>query len=59
MLSKDFADKYGVLLLEDIAAKKARLRIAVLQRGNLVENVNRAMVESYGITYADIEKWNH
>lgn len=57
IVSKDFADKYGIHSLEDIAAKKPPLRITVLPRGNLVENINRAVLESYGITYADIEKW--
>lgn len=57
IISKDFADKYGIRSFEDIAKKKPPIRAAVNQRGNLLEKVNRIIFESYGITYDDIKKW--
>lgn len=57
IISKEFADKYGIKSYEDIAEKKPPIRIAVNQRGNLLEKVNRLVFESYGITYEDIKSW--
>jgi TRAP transporter TAXI family solute receptor len=56
-ITKDFADKYGIKSLDDIVRKKPPFRVAVNQRGNLLEKVNRIIFESYGITYDDIKKW--
>jgi TRAP transporter TAXI family solute receptor len=57
IISKEFADKYGITSMEDIAAKKPPIRVAVNQRGNLSEAVNRIALEAYGITYEDIKSW--
>ncbi|MDM5196709.1 TAXI family TRAP transporter solute-binding subunit [Fictibacillus enclensis] len=57
IMSRSFADKYGITSFEDIAAKKPPIKIAVDQRGNLSEMLNRLTLESYGITYSDIKKW--
>jgi TRAP-type uncharacterized transport system substrate-binding protein len=57
VVSKDFTDKYGITSMEDIAAKKPPIRVAINQRGNLNETVNRLMFEGYGFTYDDIKKW--
>lgn len=57
VVSKDFADKYGITSMEDIAEKKPPIRAAVNQRGNLNETVNRLMFEAYGFTYDDIQAW--
>ncbi|QCJ41224.1 TAXI family TRAP transporter solute-binding subunit [Bacillus sp. S3] len=56
-ITKDFADKYGIASMEDIAEKKPPIRIGVNQRGNMVEKVNKYVFESYGISYDDIKKW--
>jgi uncharacterized protein len=57
VVTKAFEDKYGVKSFKDIAAKKAPLVIAVNQRGNMVEAVNRAILEAYGISYKNLESW--
>lgn len=57
VISKQFADQYGIESLADIGEKQAPLRAAVNQRGNLSETVNRNIFEAYGFTYEDIESW--
>lgn len=57
ILTKDFADEHGIASMEDLATKKPPVRIAVNQRGNMVQHMNRQILEAYGITYEDIESW--
>lgn len=57
VLSKRFADEYGIETIADIKENQAPLRATVNQRGNLSEAVNRVVFESYGFTYEDIESW--
>ncbi|WP_419888054.1 TAXI family TRAP transporter solute-binding subunit [Neobacillus niacini] len=56
-ITKDFAEKYGITSMEDIAEKKPPIRIGVNQRGNMVEKVNKYVFEAYGISYDDIKNW--
>lgn len=57
VISKAFADKYGIKSMEDIAVRKPPIRVAVDQRGNLTEALCRTVLEAYGISYDDIKKW--
>lgn len=57
VMTAEFADEHGITSMSDIATVKPPLRIAVNQRGNMVEDTNRRILEAYGITYEDIESW--
>lgn len=57
VVTKAFLEKHGVKSFKDIVAKKAPLVIAVNQRGNMVEAVNREILEAYGISYKTLESW--
>lgn len=57
IMTKDFADKHGINSMDDLAKKKPPLRMAVNQRGNMVQHMNRQILEAYGISYKDIESW--
>lgn len=54
---KEFVDKYGIKSFKDIAAKKPPIVVAVNQKGNLSEAMNRDTFAKYGFTYDDIKKW--
>lgn len=57
VITKSFADQYGVQYLSDIAKKKAPIRMGVNQKGNITENMYRTALEAVGITYEDIESY--
>jgi TRAP transporter TAXI family solute receptor len=57
ILTKEFADKYGIKTFEDIAVKKPPLRVASNRRGNVVHEVVDRMFRAIGVTEKDIEKW--
>jgi uncharacterized protein len=54
---KDFADKYGVKSLADIAAKKVPVRIGINQKGNLNSLAAMTALETNGITEKDLKTW--
>jgi len=47
----------GLTSIEEIRQKKYPLRLNVMYRGSLMETASRTLLESYGITYEDIESW--
>lgn len=47
----------GITSLEEIKEKKYPLRIAVNKKGSAMDEANKLVLNSYGITYEDIEKW--
>ncbi len=57
VVSQRFADRYGIATADDLIAAKAPVRFGVNTRGNMVQELNRAILEAYGVTYADIESW--
>lgn len=57
VMTRSFMDKYGIKTLRDLAEKKPPVRIAVNQRGNMVQEMNKQILAAYGISYADIEAW--
>jgi TRAP transporter TAXI family solute receptor len=57
LANKDWADKYGIKTVADIAAKKPPMRIAVNRPGNLDGNVSINSLAAEGISLDDIKKW--
>jgi hypothetical protein len=55
--NKQWAEKYGIKTVADIAKKKPPMRIAVNRPGNLDGDVSLAMMATSGITQDDIKKW--
>lgn len=56
-VTKEFADKYGVASVEDIAKKKAPIRVVTNKKGNINADMAIAAFEAVGATEKDIEKW--
>lgn len=54
---KDFAEKYGLKSLKDIAEKKLPIRIVTDNPGTSDEFVGRKILEFCGASYDDIKKW--
>lgn len=57
VVSKRFAQRYGIETADDLIAARAPVRVGVNTRGNMVQELNRAIFEAYGVTYEDIESW--
>ncbi len=57
IMTKEFANKYGIKSLDDLSKKKPPVRIAVNQRGNMVQDMNQKILEAYGVSYKDIKSW--
>jgi TRAP transporter TAXI family solute receptor len=57
MVTKDFADKYGISTYEDLKAKKAPVRLVLNKRGNIAHNQAVEVLAAYGISLEDIESW--
>ncbi len=57
IMTQAFADKHGIRTFEDIAAKKAPVRVAVNRRGNIAATVAERMFAAIGVTPEDIKKW--
>ncbi len=51
------SDKVKAKDLGELLASKPKLRLATVQRGGLGEIMASLILESYGASYADIEKW--
>lgn len=57
LVTKDFADKYGIKSLEDLVAKKPPVRVAINRRGNATGKISALFFEAVGITPQVIESW--
>jgi TRAP transporter TAXI family solute receptor len=57
LVTKDFADKHGIKSLEDLAAKKPPVRVAMNRRGNATGKISALFFEAVGITPQAIESW--
>jgi TRAP transporter TAXI family solute receptor len=57
LVSKDFSEKHGIKTLEDIAAKKPPIRVAMNRRGNATGRISALFFEAVGITPQAIESW--
>lgn len=57
IVTKSFADQYGLKTFEDIAAKKPPMRLALNKRGNIANDVGLHMLKAIGVTSDDVKKW--
>lgn len=57
VMSKEFADKYGIKNVADLVRKKPPVRFAVNTRGNMVQEINKEILAAYGVSYDDIKSW--
>ena len=57
VVTKAFAKKYDIQSMRDLATKKPPVRIAVNQRGNMVQETNKQILAAYGVSYKDIKSW--
>ena len=57
VLTRAFADRYGIETMRDLIASQAPVRMGVNTRGNMVQELNRQILAAYGVTYDDIESW--
>ncbi len=57
IMTKSFAERYGIETFEDIAAKKPPMRVALNKRGNIANDVGVQMLKATGVALDDIKKW--
>ena len=57
LMTKEFADKYNIKTIEDIAKAKAPMRIVLNKRGNLSNAVAESMLKDSGVDLVELEKW--
>ena len=57
IVNADYAAEHGIESLEDIAAKKLPIRIALNKRGNIASDVGEAMLNAVGASVDDIKSW--
>ncbi len=50
-------EKTGIKSFQEIKDRKFPLKIGLNRKGTLMEVAGKVVMEAYGITYADIEKW--
>lgn len=56
VISKEFADKYGIKTFADIGAKKPPIRITVAARGNITSWLYETIFEQIGFPFDKLEK---
>jgi len=57
IMTKDFADKYGIKSLGDIAAKKPPLRLVLNRRGILPSQLGELTLGAVGVKLDDLKAW--
>ncbi len=57
VLTKEFADKYGIKTVSDIAKAKPPLRVIIQKRGNVAGLLAEAIFKESGFTVDDIKAW--
>ena len=57
VITRAFADRYGIKTLRDLITTEAPVRMGVNTRGNMVQELNRSIFGAYGVTYEDVESW--
>ena len=57
VITRSFADRYGIETMRDLVTTEAPIRIGVNTRGNMVQELNRQILAAYGVTYDDVESW--
>jgi TRAP transporter TAXI family solute receptor len=57
LITKEFAEKYGLRSLDDLAKKKPPVRLLLNRRGILPSQLGEAALKSLGVSIKDIESW--
>lgn len=57
VMTKDFADKYGIKTFDDLITKKPPVRMVLNRQGNIAAAVGAELFEAAGVTMKDIESW--
>lgn len=57
VISKSFAEKYGISTFADIAKVKPPITVTINKRGNVTADVALEMLKAIGATPENIEKW--
>lgn len=57
IVNADYAKKHDLKTLEDIAAKKLPIQLALNRRGNIVSAVGESMLKAVGASPEQIESW--
>ncbi len=57
IMTKAFADKYGIKTFGDIAVKKPPIRLVFNKRGNIAYNVGEQLLKAIDVSLDDIKKW--
>ncbi len=57
LVTKDFAEKYGIKTFADLAAKKAPARVAINKAGNISSPVSIEMLKAIGASPENIKEW--
>ncbi|PHP65970.1 ABC transporter substrate-binding protein [Zhengella mangrovi] len=57
IINADYAKEHNVTRLEDIAAQKLPIRIALNKRGNIVSSVGESMLNAIGASPDNIKSW--
>ena len=57
IMTRKFAEKYGIKSLSDIAAKKPPLRLVLNRRGILPSQLGELTLGAVGVTLDDIKSW--
>jgi TRAP transporter TAXI family solute receptor len=57
IVTKSFAEEHGISSLDDIAKKKAPIRIMLNRRGNIASQLGQAFLDAAGASLEDIESW--
>ena len=57
LVTQEFAEKYGLRSLEDLAKKKPPVRLLLNRRGILPSQLGEAALKSLGVSIKDIESW--
>ncbi len=57
IMTKAFADQYGIKTFDDIAVKKPPMRLALNKRGNIANDVGVQMLKAIGVSIDDVKKW--
>jgi len=57
VITRSFANRYGIETMGDLVANEAPVRFGVNTRGNMVQELNRQILAAYGVTYDEVEEW--
>ena len=57
VITSSFAEEYEIETLGDLITNQAPVRFGVNTRGNMVQELNRMLLDAYGVTYEQVRGW--